>query len=218
MRPPGRSSYGIRDMDPAPFVVIAVLAIAAFAIGNIVLQGQKRKEAWDQLAEQLGLRHEGGVLLGDLDDVPVRIAMEMHRKPRGYTQFCVVSAAVPGTLPRGFVAAPRVWTSGLDRMLAENVVPSEDPALKECYVFQSDRPQECAALIAEPAVEKALLELYGSQRVGFVEKGRVHIAYPSFVSDVEEARSALRDVVHAARTLATVQGRLSPDSGAPRVD
>jgi hypothetical protein len=199
-------------MDPASLVVVVILALAAVGAFWFVSQGQKRQAAWRTLADQLGLRHEGNTLHGEYEGFPVRIAMEMRRASRGYTQFCVVRADVPGELPPGFVAAPRRWTSGLDRMLADNLLSVADPALTECYLFQSDQPQKAQVLLEEPDVQKALLELYSPLRVGFVEKNRVHVAYESWLSNAEEARGALKDVVHAARTLAAAQPRLGPGS------
>jgi hypothetical protein len=140
----------------------------------------------------------------------VRIAVETRRNPDGYGQFCVVRADVPGALPAGFVAAPRRWTSGLDRMLAEHTFLASDPALQECYVFQSDQPQEGQALVAQPDVQRALLELYSPKRVGFVEKKRVHVAYAGLVEDVEELRMALKDVVQTALTLGEAHAHLNP--------
>ncbi len=195
-------------MDPTPIVVIVIVAIALVGIFMFVSQGQQRQAAWNTLAEQLGLRQEGSTLQGEYDGLPVWIAMEMRNAPGGYTQFCVVRTEVPGELPAGFVAAPRRWTTGLDRMLADNLLSVTDPAMKECYVIQSDQPQKGQALIDVPEVQKALLELYSPLRVGFVEKNRVHVAYEAWLSNVEEARGALRDVVQAARTLAAAQARL----------
>jgi hypothetical protein len=100
----------------------------------------------------------------------------------------------------------------MGRMLADNTFQASDPALRECYVFQSDTPQQGQALIYEPEAQKALLELYSPKRVGFVEKNRVHVAYESLVEDVEELRSALLDVALTAHTLARVQARLEQDS------
>jgi hypothetical protein len=205
----------MRDMDPAPLVVIVILVIAVVGIFMFISQAQKRHADWSVLADQLGLRHEGNTLQGEYEGFSVRISMEMRRTPGGYVQFCVVRAAVPGELPPGFVAAPRGWTSGLDRMLADNLFSVEDPALKECYLFQSDQPQKGQLLLKEPDVQKALLELYSPLRVGFVEKNRVHVAYESWLSSAEEARGALKDVVHAARTLAAAHARLGPGSTPP---
>jgi len=195
-------------MDPSPPVVVAIIAIIGVAIFAISSEGRKRKAVWAKLSEQLGLRRQGGVLVGEYEGVPVRIAMEMKSNPDG--QFCVVRAEVPGTLPAGFVAAPRVWTTGLDRMLSPNLLPASDPALKECYVFQSNRPQEGQALIEQPEVQKTLLELFSPKRVGYVEENRTHVAYRGLVEDVEELRMALKDVVQTARTLADVHARLAP--------
>lgn len=196
-------------MDPTPLVVVAVIAILGVAIFSIVSQGQKRKALWEKLAGQLGLEQQGSVLLGEYKGVPVRISVETRRNPHGYDQFCVVRADIPGALPAGFVAAPRRWTSGLDRMLADNTFQASDPALQECYVFQSEQPQQGQALIYEPEAQKALLELYSPKRVGFVEKNRVHVAYPGLVEDAEELRAALRDVTQTAHTLARAQARLA---------
>ncbi|KFE68046.1 hypothetical protein [Hyalangium minutum] len=196
-------------MDPTPLVVVAVIAILGVAIFSIVNQGQKRKALWEMLAGQLGLEHRGSVLLGEYQGVPVRIAVETRRNPHGYDQLCVVRADIPGALPEGFVAAPRRWTSGLDRMLADNTFQASDPALQECYVFQSDQPQQGQALIYEPEAQKALLELYSPKRVGFVEKNRVHVAYTGLVEDAEELRAALLDVTQTAHTLARAQARLA---------
>jgi hypothetical protein len=167
------------------------------------------------LADQLGLRHEEGALHGEYEGFPIRIGMEMRHAAGGYTQFCVVRTDVPGVLPPGFAAAPRLWTSGLDRMLTDNLLSVTDPALKECYLFQSEQPQKAQALIEEPAVQKALLELYSPLRVGFVEKNQVHVAYESWLTHAEEARGAMKDVVNAARTLAAAQARLSPGTMPP---
>ena len=185
-----------------PLLVVAIVVILGVALFVVSSESQKRQTLWATLAGQLGLTQQGSVLVGELEGVPVRIAVETRRNPDGYGQFCVVRAAIPGALPAGFVAAPRRWTSGLDRMLADNTFPTSDPALKECYVFQSDAPQEGQALIEQPEVQKALLELYSPKRVGFVEKGGAHVAYAGLVEDVEEMRRALRDVVQTARTLA----------------
>ncbi|HYI03151.1 hypothetical protein [Hyalangium sp.] len=197
-------------MDPAPLVVVAIIAVIGIALFFIASESQKRQASWGTLAELLGLNHEGSVLLGEYEGLPVRIGMETRRNPYGYDQVCVVSAEVPGELPSGFVAAPRRWTTGLDRMLADNTFVPSDSALKECYILQSDRPQEGQVLVEQAEVQKALLELYSPKRVGFVEKHRTHVAYSGFMSDVEELRSALKDVVHTARTLAEVQARLAP--------
>lgn len=199
-------------MDSTPLVVVAVIAILGVAIFSIVNQGQKRKALWEKLAGQLGLEQQGSVLLGEYKGVPVRISVETRRNPNGYDQFCVVRADIPGALPAGFVAAPRRWTSGLDRMLADNTFQASDPALQECYVFQSDQPQQGQALIYEPEAQKALLELYSPKRVGFVEKNRVHVAYPGLVEDAEELRAALLDVTQTAHILAQAQARLAQGS------
>jgi hypothetical protein len=198
----------MRDMNLSPPVVIAIIAIIGVALVVIYSEGQKRKAVWAKLSEQLGLRREGGVLVGEHEGVAVRIAMEMKSNPDG--QFFVVRAEVPGTLPAGFVAAPRRWTTGLDRMLSPNILSAPDPALKECYVFQSDRAPEGQALIDQPEVQKALLELFSPKRVGYVEENRTHVAYAGLVEDVAEIRMALKDVVQTARTLAAVQARLAP--------
>jgi len=197
-------------MDLSPLIVVAVIAIIGAAIFHLVSEGQKRQALWAKLAEQLGLKHEGSVLLGEYLGLSVRIGVETRRNPDGYGQFCVVRAEVPGTLPVGFVAAPRRWTTGLDRMLAENTFEASDPALRECYILQSDVPQEGQALIARPEVQKALLELYSPKRVGFVEKKRVHVAYAGLVEDVEELRMALKDVVQTALTLGEAHAHLNP--------
>ncbi|WP_224241146.1 hypothetical protein [Hyalangium gracile] len=197
-------------MDPAPLIVIAAVAIFSVAIFQVYSQGQKRQSTWKTLAEQLGLTHEGSVIRGEYAGLRVRIAMETHRNPDGYGQFCVVRAEVPAKLPEGFVAAPRRWTTGLDRMLADNTFTPTDPALKECYIFQSDRPQEGQALVEEPQAQQALLSLYNPKRVGFVEKNRAHVAYFGFSDDAQEIRGALEDVTKAARTLAAVRERLAP--------
>ena len=202
-------------MDPALIAVLVILALAAASIFWFVSQGQKRQAAWRTLADQLGLRHEGGTLHGEYEGFPVRIAMEMRHAVGGYTRFCVVRTDVPGELPSGFAAAPRLWTSGLDRMLDDNTLSVTDPALKECYLFQSEQPQKAQVLIEEPEVQKALLELYSPLRVGFVEKNQVHVAYESWLTNAEEARGAMKDVVHAARTLAAAQARLGPGSTPP---
>lgn len=199
-------------MDPSPLVVIVIAAMAAIGIYWSVSQGQKRQDAWRTLADQLGMQLEGNTLQGEYEGLPIRIAMEMRQAWRGYTQFCVVRAEVPGELPPGFVAAPRRWTSGLGRMLADNLFSVADPALTECYLFQSDQPQKAQLLIEAPEVQKALLELYSPLRVGFVEKNRVHVAYESWLTNAEEARAALKDVVHAARTLAAAHARLGSGS------
>ena len=202
-------------MDLSPLIVVAVIAIIGAAIFHLVSEGQKRQALWAKLAGELGLKHEGSVLLGEYQGLAVRIAVETRRNPDGYGQFCVVRAEVPGALPAGFVAAPRRWTSGLDRVLADNTFLASDPALRECYVFQSDVPQEGQALIARPEVQKALLELYSPQRVGFVEKRRVHIAYAGLVEDVEELRMALKEAVQTALTLSEAQARLTPGPESP---
>jgi hypothetical protein len=202
----------MRDMDPSPLVVLVIVAMAAFGIFWSLSQSQKRQAAWRTLGDQLELQQEGDTLHGEYEGVPVRIAMETRQAWRGYTQLCVVRAEVPGELPPGFVAAPRRWTSGLDRVLADNLLSVADPALKECYLFQSDQPRKAQLLIEEPKVQQALLELYSPLRVGFVEKNRVHVAYKSWLTNAEEARGALKDVVHAARTLAAAQARLGPGS------
>jgi hypothetical protein len=199
-------------MDPAPLVVLVLVAMAAIGIFWSVSQRQKRQDAWRTLADQLGMQLEGNTLQGEHEGLPVRIAMEMRQAWHGYTQFCVVRVEVPGELPPGFVAAPRRWTSGLDRVLADNLFSVADPALTECYLFQSEQPQKAQALIGEPEVQKALLELYSPLRVGFVEKNRVHVAYESWLTNAEEARVALKDVVHAARTLTAAYARLGPGS------
>jgi hypothetical protein len=205
----------MRDMDPAPIVILVLLVLAAAGIFWSVSQGQKRQAAWRTLADQLGLHQEGSTLHGEYEGAPVRIAMEMRRDTGGYAQFCVVRTDVPGELPPGFVAAPRRWTSGLDRMLADNLLSVTEPALKECYLFQSDQPRTAQVLIDEPDVQKALLELYSPLRVGFVEKNQVHVAYASWLTNAEEARGAMKDVVNAARTLAAAQARLGPGSTPP---
>ncbi|HVG62069.1 MAG TPA: hypothetical protein VNA24_26130 [Hyalangium sp.] len=199
-------------MDPSALVVIVIVAIAAFGGFWALSQSQKRQAAWRTLADQLGLQQAGDTLHGDYEGLPVRIAMETRQAWRGYTQFCVVRVEVPGELPPGFVAAPRSWTSGLDRVLADNLLSVTDSALKECYVFQSDQPQKGQVLIDEPEVQRALLELYSPLRVGFVEKNRVNVAYKSWLISAEEARGALKDVVHAAQTLAAAHARLGPSS------
>lgn len=196
-------------MDPAPLVVVAIVAIVVVAIVLISVESQKRQALWAKLAEQLKLRQQGSVLLGELEGVAVRIFIQTRHNPDGYGQFCVVRAQVPGALPAGFIAAPRRWTSGLDRMLADNTFPASDRALQECYVFQSDRPPEGQALVEQPEVQQALLALYSPKRVGFVEQSRTHVAYPGLVEDVEELRRALKDVVQTAHTLAQVHARLA---------
>jgi hypothetical protein len=205
------------DMDPAPLVVLVIVAMAAIGIFWSVSQSQKRQDAWRTLADQLGMQLEGNSLQGEYEGLPVQIAMEMRQAWRGYTQFCVVRVEVPGELPPGLVAAPRRWTSGLDRMLADNLFSVADPALTECYLFQSDQPRKAQVLLEEPEVQKALLELYSPLRVGFVEKNRVHVAYESWITSAEEARGALKDVAHAARTLAAAQARLGPGSTPPSI-
>lgn len=202
----------MRDMTPAPLVIAAVIAVLGVAIFSIFAEGQKRKALWTRLSEQLGLECRGSVLLGEYKGLPVHIAVETRRNPDGYGQFSVVRADVPAALPAGFVAAPRRWTSGLDRMLADNTFQASDPALQECYVFQSDQPQEGQALISEPEAQKALLELYSHKRVGFVEKNRIHVAYAGLMDDAEELRTALLDVTQTAQTLAQVQARLARSS------
>jgi hypothetical protein len=203
-------------MDPTALIIAAVIAVIGVAIFRIASEGQKRHALWAKLAEQLELKHEGSVLLGELQGLSVHITLETRRTPGGYDQFCVVRADVPGALPAGFVAAPRRWMSGLDRMLADNTFQASDPALQECYLFQSDQPQEGQALISQPEAQQALLELYSPKRVGYVEKRQVHVAYPGLVEDVEELRMALQEVVRTAHTLAQVHARLAPGPESPQ--
>ncbi|MDC0712998.1 hypothetical protein POL68_31340 [Stigmatella sp. ncwal1] len=197
-------------MDSALVILIVVaIALAVIVLGPL-RQGQQREERWGALAEALGLQLQSGGLQGELQGLSVRMGMEMHTVGgEGLIQFCVVRAKAPGPLPRGFVAAPRRWTSGLSRRLADNLFASGDPALDEMYLFQSDEQDKGQAFVEDAQVQQALRGVLGSGQVAFVEKGWVGIASVGLITETEEARRKFEAVVRSAQSLADSQERRS---------
>jgi hypothetical protein len=184
---------------------VQVLIGIAFvlALVQLALQKAEQSDAWKACAEQLGLRYEDGTLVGEYAELPVRVKMEFRSTGSDRTAFCIVSTKVPGELPFGFVAAPRAWTTFMDRALADPLIPTDNPALNEAFVFQSDLRAQGEKLLEAGEVRDALLALYGPGRVGFVERGRVAIAHQTHLSDPEALRACLDTVTHTARVLAS---------------
>ncbi|ADO68994.1 hypothetical protein [Stigmatella aurantiaca] len=197
-------------MDSALLIPIVVaIALVVIALGPL-RQVRQREEHWGPLAEALGLQLQGGVLQGELQGLSVRMGLEMHKVGgEGLIQFCVVRAKAPGPLPRGFVAAPRRWTSGLGRLLADNLFASGDPALDEMYLFQCDEKDEGQAFVEDAQVQQSLRGVLGAGQVAFVEKGWVGIASMGLITDAEEARRKFEAVVRSAQGLAEARERRS---------
>ncbi|WPB78321.1 hypothetical protein KYC5002_04015 [Archangium violaceum] len=200
---------------------IAFFAIMAVVIPLLFLssrQGmmfeEKRQVAWSNMARPLGLTYErGGTLSGEFEGLPVRIFREKGER-MGHTKadasVYVVRVEVPGKLPRHFIAAPRKWTSLLERMGVPNVFKAGEPVLDEAYIFQCGGVSAGEKLLQEPDVQQALRDLVNPESVSFVQENHVGLAYetPGFVEDAGKVRRHLEVLARAANALAKAQERL----------
>ncbi|WNG61489.1 hypothetical protein F0U59_47365 [Archangium gephyra] len=200
---------------------IAFFAIMAVVIPLLFLssrQGmmfeEKRQVAWSNMARPLGLTYErGGTLSGEFEGLPVRIFREEGER-MGHTKadasVYVVQVEVPGKLPRNFIAAPRKWTSLLERMGVPNVFKAGEPVLDGAYIFQCGVVSAGEKLLQEPDVQQALRDLVNAESVSFVQENHVGLAYetPGFVEDAGKVRRNLELLARAANALAKAQERL----------
>lgn len=192
---------------------VAMGSVLAFAIWydwrKNRRKAREREVLWTLLANQLGLRLQGKVIKGEYEGVPVRIAEESHGPDNEQRQYCVVRALVPGGLPSRFVAAPRVWTSRMDRLLAQDSFKVGDAALDDYFVFQSGQPEEGKRFAGQAEGLRELIQLSQPEAVGFVEKGDVGIAQKPLLVTVAEAQRRLEAVTRTARALAETQTQLT---------
>ncbi|WNG33984.1 hypothetical protein F0U61_10300 [Archangium violaceum] len=196
------------------WIVFAVfLMIACTQVIRWVGLEQKRTASWTAMAGPLGLTYEKGDLAGELDGLPVRIFRESGERmgdKRMNESVYVVQVEVPAKLPRGFVAAPRRWTSLSERLLSPNVFKAAEPVLDEAYIFQSDDVEPGQKLLQEPDVQQALCDLVNPDSVSFVRGRHVGLAYRNhtFVEDADKVRRNLMLLARTARALAQAQERL----------
>ena len=200
---------------------IAFFAIMAVVIPLLFLsskQGmmfeEKRQVAWSNMARPLGLTYErGGTLSGEFEGLPVRIFREKGER-MGHTKADAsvyeVRVEVPGKLPHHFIAAPRKWTSLLERMGVPNVFKAGEPVLDEAYIFQCGVVSAGEKLLQEPDVQQALRDLVNPESVSFVQENHVGLAYetPGFVEDAGKVRRNLELLARTAHALAKAQERL----------
>ncbi|WP_225410364.1 hypothetical protein [Stigmatella hybrida] len=190
-------------MDVSLVILIVAAVAVAFLVFGPLRHVREREARWGGVAEQLGGKLQGGEVRGEHEGLSVRMGMEWHAEgSQGLGHFCVVRAKVPGPLPPGFVAAPRRWTSGVNRLLASNLFASGDPALDEMYVFQSDVKAQGQAFLQDSEVKEALRGLLGAGGVAFVEKGQTGFASLGSLSDTEEIQRRFALVGRAALRLA----------------
>lgn len=207
-------------MDPN---MLGVLVMAVFITATVLVawvQGKRERElraSWAAMAGALGLTYEEkdevGALAGEVEGVPVRVYVDQEdilgRGERRLVLY-VMRAEVPESLPPGFVAAPRKWTSWMDRMSAPNVFTVGEPTVDEAYIFQSYKTELGPKLLQDAEVLRTLAELVDPEGASFVLDNRVGLAYRKHtpLQDVDKVRRNLMLLVRAARALARAQARL----------
>jgi hypothetical protein len=204
--------------DPESLIVglsfmLVVWGVALWATRVQEERERKRKESWAAMAGPLGLMYEDDALAGAVEGVPVRLYVERKNimgERREHVTWYVMQAEVPESLPSGFVAAPRKWTSWMDRVSAPNVFKVGEPTIDEAYVFQSYQTQVGPKLLQDAEVQRTLADLVNPEASGFVLNNRVGLAYKKapLVEDVDKVRHNLTLLVRAAQALARAQARL----------
>jgi hypothetical protein len=166
----------------------------------------------DTWARELGLRRDDNLLEGVIRSVPVRIALEPRNPDSETRQILVVSADIPWELPESFTAAPREATSWIGQKFADDLFRSGNSALAAEFVFQSDEPEKGQRLVEDPRVQRALGRLMGPPKMGYVKKGRTHLAYRDVLRSTEQLRKDLDEVVDTALVFAEVCSHLDSTS------